>query len=67
MVRHHGGPFEGAAVLEIGRDPGRPERVIADFRLDARRRGAPSDYRIGVRLGQGGRRQLLGAAADRPE
>ena len=67
MVRHRGGLFERAAVLQVGRDPGRPEGVIADLRLDAGRRGAPADHGVGVRLGQGGRGQRVRPAADRAE
>ena len=37
VVRHRGGLFERAAVLKIGRDPGRAKRVVADLRLDAGR------------------------------
>src|SRR6516164_3281789 len=37
MVRHGGGLFERAAVLEIGRDPGCVEAVIAELGGNARR------------------------------
>jgi hypothetical protein len=49
MVRHRGGLFERAAVLQIGRDPGRPEAVIAELGSDAGRRPTPADHCIGVR------------------
>ena len=51
MVRHGRGVFEGAAVLEISRDAGRSERVVAYLRPDAGRRGPPLHHRVGVRLG----------------
>ena len=67
MVRHGRGLFERAAVLEIGRDPGCPETVIAKLGVDPGRGRAPADHRIGVRLRQDGGRQLAGAASDRAE
>ena len=67
MVRHHGGLLERAAVFQVGGDSGRPEGVVPDLRLDAGRRGAPSDHGVGVRLGQGGRRQRVRPSPDRPE
>jgi hypothetical protein len=42
MVRHRGGFFQCAAILEIGGDPGRPEAVVAELGGDAGRRGAPA-------------------------
>src|SRR5271170_6964260 len=51
VVRHRSGLFEAAAaVLQIGCDPGRPERVVADLRGDASRSGAPANHTISVRL-----------------
>src|ERR1700730_17331588 len=67
MVRHRRSLFEGAAVLEIGGDPGRPEAVIAELGFNPSRRRAPTDHRIGVRLRQHGARELAGASADRAE
>jgi len=67
MVRHRGGLFEGAAVLEIGGDPGRPEAVIAELGCDPGRRGAPADHRVGVRLRQHRAGELASAAPDRPD
>ena len=67
MVRHRGGLFERAAILEIGGDPGRPEAMVAELGSDAGCRGAPADHRIGIRLRQHGVRQLVGAASDRAE
>jgi hypothetical protein len=67
MVRHGGGVFERPAVLQIGRDSGRPERVIADFGGDVGRRGAAADHGIGIGLRQGRRRQRIRAAADSPK
>ena len=67
VVRHGGGLFERAAVLEIGRDAGRPERVVADFGLDVGRRRASADHGVGVGLGQRRRRQRIRAAADGPK
>jgi hypothetical protein len=37
VVRHDGGSSERAAVLQIGRDVRRPERVVACLRLRCRR------------------------------
>ena len=41
--------FEFTAVLQIRRDPGRAEGMIADARLDAGRFRAPADDAVGVR------------------
>ena len=38
VVRHRRGLFERAAVLEIGRDAGCPEAVVAELGCDAGRR-----------------------------
>ncbi len=67
VVRHRRGLFQRAAVLEIRRDPGRPETVVAEPGCDAGRGGAPTDHRIGVRLRQHRAGELAGAAADRAE
>src|ERR1700730_15055286 len=56
MVRHRSSLFQRAAVLEVSRDPGCPEPVIAELGFDASSRGAPADHRIGVRLRQYGAR-----------
>jgi hypothetical protein len=50
MRRHRLGVFERAAVGEIGRDPGRPETVIADRRHDAGGFGAPAHHGPGIGL-----------------
>ena len=42
MVRHRGGLFERAAVLEVRRYPRRPKRMVADLRLDV---PTPADAR----------------------
>ncbi len=43
--------FERPAVLEIGRDPGCPENVVAELGRDAGRGCcAPADHRVGFRL-----------------
>ena len=63
MVRHFGGFFKCPAVFQVCRNTGRPERVIADFRLDPRRYRAAADHLIGVCLGQGGYCELPGAPA----
>jgi hypothetical protein len=44
--RHFLGVLEGAAIGEIGCDPGGTERVAADFRRDASRRSAPCYAKI---------------------
>src|ERR1700722_7400762 len=45
VVRHRSGLIEAAAaVLQIGCDPGRPERVFADLRGDASRSRAPANH-----------------------
>lgn len=67
MVRHRCGLFEGAAVLEIGRDSRCPEAMVAEFGFNAGRCGAPADHRVGVRLRQHCARQLAGAAPNRAE
>jgi hypothetical protein len=63
MVRHLRGALERPAVLEISRNAGRAERMIADARKDGGGFGAPLDHRIGVRLGEGSAGQLAGRAA----
>ena len=40
VVRHRGGLFERAAILEVGRDPRRAEGTIADLGGDASAGGA---------------------------
>jgi hypothetical protein len=59
VVRHRGSFFESAAVLEVGGDPGRAKRVIADLCLDTGRSRAAADHRVGVRLWEGGCRQTF--------
>ena len=44
--------FERPAVFERGRDPDRPQTVVAEFGGDPGRRRAVADHRIGVRLRQ---------------
>ena len=56
VVRHRGSFFQSAAILEVGGDPGRAKRVIADLCLNPGRPCAPADHSVGVRLGQGSRR-----------
>jgi hypothetical protein len=65
MVRHLRRLLQRAAVLQIRRDPGCPEAVIAKLGRDAGRRRASADHCIGVGLGQRRARQQPGAAADR--
>ena len=67
MVRHLRGAPKRPAVLEVGGDARRPKRVIADLGRDAGRPRPPLNHRIGVRLGQGSRRQRVRASADRPK
>jgi hypothetical protein len=55
--RHAGRLLQGAAVLQIGGDASRPKTVIADLGLDAGRFRMAADHRMGILLGQGGRRQ----------
>jgi hypothetical protein len=43
--------FERATVLQIRRDAGRPEGVIADLGFDAGAGGAPADHGVGILLG----------------
>jgi hypothetical protein len=67
MVRHRRGLFKLAAVLEIRRDPGCPEALIAELGGDAGPRRATADHRIGVRLRQHRAREFAGAAPDDAE
>jgi hypothetical protein len=67
MVRHRGGLFQRAPVLEVGRDPGRPKTVVTELGFDSGRGGAAADHRIGVRLRQDCAGELAGAAANRAE
>ena len=49
LLRH----FQLAAVLQIGRDAGRAEGMIANPRFDAGRFRAPADDAMGVLLEEG--------------
>ena len=55
--------FEFSAVLQIRRDAGRAEGMIADARFDAGRFRAPADDAVGVLLEEGIGGQLAGLAA----
>jgi hypothetical protein len=59
LLRH----FQLAAVLQIRRDAGRAEGMIADARLDAGRFRAPADDAVGVLLEEGIGCKLTGLAA----
>ena len=59
LLRH----FQLAAVLQIGRDAGRPEGMIANPRFDAGRFRAPADDAMGVLLEKGIGCKLAGLAA----
>jgi hypothetical protein len=63
LLRH----FEFAAVLQIRRNAGRTEGMIANPRFDAGRFRAPADDAVGVLLEQGIGGQLAGFAAGGPE
>jgi transposase len=62
MVRHRRGLLEGPDVLQIGRDAGCPEAVVAELGGDSGCRSAPADHRIGVCLRQHRARELPDAA-----
>src|SRR5258708_38801999 len=55
--------FEFAAVLQICRNAGRAESMIANPRFDAGRFGAPADDTVGVLLEEGIGCKLAGLAA----
>jgi len=59
--------LERAAVLQVGGDAGRAERMVANGRADAHRQCAASDHRIGIRLRQRLGAELPRAAPDRAE
>jgi len=59
--------FEFSAVLQIRRDPGRAEGMIANPRLDAGRFRAPADNAVGVLLEEGIGCKLAGLAAGATE
>ena len=63
LLRH----FQLAAVLQIGRDAGRPEGMIANPRFDAGRFRAPADDAVGVLLEKGIGCKLAGLAAGSAE
>src|SRR5258705_13088354 len=63
LLRH----FQLAAVLQIGRDAGRPEGMIANPRFDAGRFRAPADDAMGVLLEEGIGCKLPGLAAGSAE
>jgi len=42
VVSHCCRLFERAAILEVGGDPCRPKTMVAEFRFDAGRQGAPA-------------------------
>jgi hypothetical protein len=59
--------FEFAAVLQIRRDPGRAEGMIANPRFDAGRFRAPADDAVSVLLEEGIAGQLASLAAGAAE
>ena len=59
--------FQLTAVLQIRRDAGRAEGMIADARLDAGRLRAPADDAMGVLLGEGIGCQLSALSAGAAE
>jgi hypothetical protein len=59
--------FEFAAVLQIRRDAGRAESMIANPRLDAGRFRAPADDAVGVLLEEGIGGKLAGLTAGAAE
>ena len=59
--------FQLTAVLQIRRDVGRAEGMIADARLDAGRLRAPADDAMGVLLGEGIGCQLSALSAGAAE
>ena len=63
LLRH----FEFAAVLQIRRDAGRTESMIANPRFDAGRFRAPADDAVGILLGEGIGGKLPGLAAGAAE
>jgi len=63
LLRH----FQLAAVLQIGRDTGRAEGMIANPRFDARRFGAPADDAVSVLLEEGIGCELAGLSASAAE
>ena len=67
MVGHGSRILERAAILEVGRNPGGPEAVVADPGADASRERAPLHHEIGIGLGQGSAAQPPSAATNGPE
>ena len=61
------GGFQGAVVVEVSRDTGGPEGVVADAGLDAGGLGPPLNHAVGVLLPQGLGGEQAGAAGGRPE
>jgi hypothetical protein len=53
MCRHLLSVLKRTTVRQLGRDPGRPERVIADRRHDPGRRRPPADHAPGIGLAHG--------------
>lgn len=60
MIGHLRSFLERPFVLEVRRNSGRPERVIADGRFNPGLFGAATDHGIGIGLGEGTVRQVLG-------
>lgn len=67
MVGDRGGAFQSPAVLEVGRDAGGPERVIADLGGDACRLRPPLNHGVGLGAGEGRAGEFGGPAPDRAE
>src|ERR1039458_5867065 len=42
--------FQTAAIPQVCGNPGRPESMVSDLRMDAGSHGAPPDHPVGVRL-----------------
>lgn len=65
VVGHRGCVLQCPAVLEISRDAGCPEGVVAYRGLDARHHGPSSHHGVRIGLGKCVVAQLPGAAPDR--
>jgi hypothetical protein len=53
MVCHRCSRFQRSAVFQVGGDPGRAERMVADRGFDADRGRPPADHGVRALLGRG--------------
>lgn len=64
MIGHRRCIFQGSAAFKLGRDPGGPERMVADQRFDPCSQRTPAHHGMRIGLRQRVSAQLPGTAPD---